>query len=471
MMKTPVRLMAAAALLCCVGCGPSGSDSSVSDTGTDASVDGGTDSGPTGCVGASDGVCVLSGTDPTAPYDDLAPLGDIIGSATVVGFGESVHRSGGLLAMKGRLVRYAVEELGFRVLAMETEWLRAEMVRTWLTTCTGTAEDAVLAGIRDTWQDQSIADLLQFLCDWNQTNPSDTVTFFGFNNFQPWDDYPALESFINNSLPAQAALISDLAMCEGVMSPDEATWMAGFPGMVGDPEFNACMNALDALDLAIDADEANLLTMMTMRELTTVRMHIISLRGWESYQYWDNLAMVNSNGLTGRDAALAELFWLQWELDYPGTKVAIISHNGHINHGSDTVNTTYPSIAKMSNVFEGAIRMGNLLEARYGADYVPVALICYQCGLTNQLITKLPGGIMPPSGNPLVENTLNMLGYEYLLADLNPPAGSPSAFVPGQVYGWYVPIGWTLAGVVESVPADQFDAIIYMNLSPIWSPL
>ena len=61
------------------------------------------------------GVWRLTGNDPAAPLDDLEPLKQLIGKATVVGLGETIHTSGGYYRMKHRLFRFLVERAGFRV--------------------------------------------------------------------------------------------------------------------------------------------------------------------------------------------------------------------------------------------------------------------------------------------------------------------------------------------------------------------
>src|SRR5690349_13996770 len=69
------------------------------------------------------GVHVLDGISPTLPYSDLQPFQAIVGDATVVALGESTHTSAGYYQAKSRLIRYMVEELGFRVVFLESSWL------------------------------------------------------------------------------------------------------------------------------------------------------------------------------------------------------------------------------------------------------------------------------------------------------------------------------------------------------------
>src|SRR5262245_1416104 len=63
----------------------------------------------------------LTSTNPAAPLDDLRPLRRSIGAAQLVGLGESVHGAAEELALKHRVLRLLVEELGFRSVAWEED--------------------------------------------------------------------------------------------------------------------------------------------------------------------------------------------------------------------------------------------------------------------------------------------------------------------------------------------------------------
>jgi erythromycin esterase-like protein len=60
--------------------------------------------------------------------DGLEPLKGIIGKASVVGLGESIHTSGGFYRMKHRVFRFLVEKMGFRAFAIESPWIAADQV-------------------------------------------------------------------------------------------------------------------------------------------------------------------------------------------------------------------------------------------------------------------------------------------------------------------------------------------------------
>jgi erythromycin esterase len=67
---------------------------------------------------------ISSVEDDTYGNADLRALNNIIGDAHVVAFGEPFHHGHEPLAMRNRLIRYAVTQLGFTAVALETVSLR-----------------------------------------------------------------------------------------------------------------------------------------------------------------------------------------------------------------------------------------------------------------------------------------------------------------------------------------------------------
>ena len=64
-------------------------------------------------------------TNPTASLNDLKPLKDMVGSASIVGLGEATHGAHEVFTMKHRIVKYLVSEKGFTNLVLEEGWDRA----------------------------------------------------------------------------------------------------------------------------------------------------------------------------------------------------------------------------------------------------------------------------------------------------------------------------------------------------------
>ncbi|MED2792133.1 erythromycin esterase family protein [Bacillus wiedmannii] len=67
----------------------------------------------------------LKTTNPTASLNDLKPLKDMVGSASIVGLGETTHGAHEVFTMKHRIVHYLVSEKGFTNLVLEEGWDKA----------------------------------------------------------------------------------------------------------------------------------------------------------------------------------------------------------------------------------------------------------------------------------------------------------------------------------------------------------
>lgn len=120
-------------------------------------------------------------------------------NAQLLGLGEAVHTSEGFYSAKVRLVKYLVEHHGYRALAFETPWGRAQSTVAFVEKNQGSIRDA-LNGLFGVWRATSVADLLIWLRDWNQKHPQDPVRFFGNDTQQPeWDLKCLLDSSIVGS--------------------------------------------------------------------------------------------------------------------------------------------------------------------------------------------------------------------------------------------------------------------------------
>jgi erythromycin esterase len=89
-----------------------------------------------------DGVHSLSGIDEMLPDDDLQPLDSILGDAKNVGFGESVHTTGGYTQAKFRVIKYLVEKKGFRAIGWEWQRVDGQVVEDYIVDGKGTARRA-----------------------------------------------------------------------------------------------------------------------------------------------------------------------------------------------------------------------------------------------------------------------------------------------------------------------------------------
>lgn len=135
------------------------------------------------------------------PEDSGTGLGAMIGGASVVALGESVHTTRGYSEVKDRIFRYLVTELGFRVFAFESPRTAARRVGRYVDSCEGDAYSAITQGLFGVWANRSVLELVEWMCAWNRSHPNDSVRFVGFDIQQPWDDASRPSNISRSTMP------------------------------------------------------------------------------------------------------------------------------------------------------------------------------------------------------------------------------------------------------------------------------
>jgi erythromycin esterase len=124
----------------------------------------------------------LDTLDADATAEDLAPLHAIVGDASVIGVGEAVRgaRSAGeLRRFVDRVLRFAVEELGFRTVILEERSLRAADV---LDGYVRGGEGSSASALREAWapwQSAEVLNVVEWLRSRNARRAADPVRVVG----------------------------------------------------------------------------------------------------------------------------------------------------------------------------------------------------------------------------------------------------------------------------------------------------
>ncbi len=380
-----------------------------------------------------------------APTTDLQVLGSIVGEATIVGLGEAYHQSGGYLQGRARLIPYLVEELGFRSVAIEDPWAQTELVDAYLQSdCSGSASDAVKAGLRPLWWAQSVAGLVEWLCQFNQTHGADPVVFFGMDISQPEHDVAALTQFTSQvEAPDAGAWATDLGRCEQPyhISP---------PPVIDPADDAACMAALDAIETWFDDNEDNVVAVSSTTELEWAHVSIISLRASQQRMALDTAPENYTTAWGARDVGMYGVLKASWKLRAPDSKLIVFASNAHIARAQEAI-----TIPEYGGLVFGALSVGSYLAADHGDAYVSLNQTSHE--------TQTTGGAAPVLSDPSAATViLHALGEPYLLVDLE----VTDLFEAG------VPYLFGASGLAYSaVPRDQHEIIFYMDSSPAPSPL
>jgi len=125
--------------------------------------------------------------DSPFPEAGLAALQHAIGSARVVGLGDSRHDTREQLLLKGLLARHLIEVLGFRALLLEESFPHAESLDRYVTSGEGDLRALMnrLAGWY-LWDTEEMLELVQWIRQFNEgREPGEQVRIFGVDITAP----------------------------------------------------------------------------------------------------------------------------------------------------------------------------------------------------------------------------------------------------------------------------------------------
>lgn len=124
----------------------------------------------------------LSSVEPQAPLSELGFLREWVGSAKVVGLGEAAHGKHEFLALRNRLFRYLVENLGFTAIALETDFAEAMRIDDYVTGKMALTPELVASvwsfGAPQAWAENH--SLIEWMRAWNARQaPGRQIHFYG----------------------------------------------------------------------------------------------------------------------------------------------------------------------------------------------------------------------------------------------------------------------------------------------------
>ncbi len=295
----------------------------------------------------------LATTRAADPLDDLAPLRAAAADADVVGLGESVHGAAQELTLKHRALRVLVEQLGFRSVAWEEDWTTGMRVNDFIG---GGAVDlaTLMAGMSPQWQSREVADVLQWLRDFN-AGRADKVQFVGVEYYLTGVDACAdVEAYVAAAAPERlAALRAQLAPIRPA-TPDAFAHIQAYAAVPDKQPLVGHARAVHDLVAALPhaaGDRAYAEAVHTARQIVSFHEHF-ALPEPESHSYRDAHAAAN----------------LTWWRDLTGDRIAYWAASPH-TASAQNLRITAPG---------GELRFtsaGAHLRDRYGARYLSIGFL------------------------------------------------------------------------------------------------
>ncbi|WP_084964890.1 erythromycin esterase family protein [Thermoactinospora rubra] len=121
----------------------------------------------------------LASVHASGPVDDLEPLRRIVGEAAVVGLGEPSHGTHEQVTARHRMIRFLVEELGFRTVAWEESWGSGVAVDRYVVTGRGDPR-RIVSDMGFQWRSEAMLELVRWMRAFNRDRAEeDKVRFLG----------------------------------------------------------------------------------------------------------------------------------------------------------------------------------------------------------------------------------------------------------------------------------------------------
>ena len=126
-------------------------------------------------------------------FKDLMPLKDILKDKKIVGMGEATHGTSEFFKMKHRFFEFLVEEMGYRVFAMECDGGTGQVINDYILKGEGNIEDSLPALYRT----EEVKNMVKWMKEYND-DPShkEKIKFYGMDNVNILDTLPKLSYYL-----------------------------------------------------------------------------------------------------------------------------------------------------------------------------------------------------------------------------------------------------------------------------------
>lgn len=275
----------------------------------------------------------LQTTEPDEPQDYLESLRDIFEGATVVGIGEASHGIRDCFRYRHRLLRYLVEELGYRTVGIEVNFSATPDLTEYVTTGEGTAQDALSNdGIHPQWQSEAALYLVEWAHDFNEGRPpDDQIRFYGLDVQSGRPTARALASYLERVDPGFFDEVADELQYLSTEQVDfEAFWTN--PEQIDVEQYSeTCHHLVPKLEARFEEREEVYVDQSSEHEFDRARRQVdlLDIVG----KIVTNRSEGNQDeGIELREGGMAEN--VSWVLDAESVdQLVVFSHNMHVNRG------------------------------------------------------------------------------------------------------------------------------------------
>lgn len=332
-----------------------------------------------------------------------------------------------------------MEKLGYRAIAIEAPWTSSiAYTKKFVETCHGDIQVAQKALIFGAWYDASIQDLLEWLCQYNTSQPNNKVTFFGVDIQNPGAyDIAYLKNFFKVVDPGFLSSIQGLNQCSVFTDPEK-------------PINSDCI-------LALKYAKKRLITRRLFYEHATSKERVFladvavkSIWVWQFDNATSDFAEINRI----RDEGMAELF-IKLRNFYAWSKKTIIyAHDHHVGFNMDQRSPSTDYVAAS---------MGTILKRHFSDRYFALGFLAYQTLVNRDIFPANEFADLPlASGATSIELRLHKLNFQsgLLLFNRGFTSHSMNYLFNDTGYQWSQ----------NDRPSNYYDGVFYSDVCPPMIP-
>lgn len=373
----------------------------------------------------------ITSLNPDAPLEDLLPLAQIVGSATIVGLGEASHGAHEFFVMKHRLVKFLVEHMGFTMFAMEMEWSSAALLNEYVLHGVGDARNILKNQTTyKLWKTQEVLDVIEWIRAYN-AHPEHTkkVQFAGIDMVAM--QKPTIDQIVNyvQSIDTQlgiqiAELYSSIPLFRPSVWPDQATLQRN-------------LEASSQVFTLLKDHEAVLVSQSTPQFFARMLQEVCIVEQFcQIILAFDQSQSTSSSKERVKAYELRDLFMAEnvgWLHEHAEEKIVVWAHNWHI--GTSDYWCCDPHSNNDPFIWMGAHLRRSFQETyrQIGFSFFEGSHNSYQTDEQGEYISQkwLPVSVKPATAGSY-NHMLSQAGTHYLLDLRQFPEGEISAWFNGN---------------------------------------
>jgi erythromycin esterase len=369
--------------------------------------------------------------------DDLSILKTIVQNSQIVCLGESRHDISEQFKLKNKLVKYLIEELGFRTFVLEASLPYSNQLNNYLRTGNGNLEQ-IMAEMPGwfLWDTQELQELLVWIKEFNEQT-EDKVSFYGFDIVAPNNGYEQIFDYLRSVNEAKYNQIkNDDFGRETINDKHWPSTLEQFASISEERQLIAGKN-IDELYQHLEEEETAYINKTSKEEYQWILTLAYSAKeAIRMFTTTDRIEM----GLI-RDNAMANI--CKWIINKEGRTI-VWAHNVHIAKSEFTM-SMFPD-----QKIKG---MGAILSDEFNDKMISVGGTFGKGEFENE------GRSFPIPDEYTIDGELSKLEIDNLIVDLKHSTSKP------KVIKW-LKSEHTLKGQefeMSCIPIDAFDALYYTN--------